>query len=125
MCTGRPSSRMRRPGSTMVTRLLSPSRCTEAWQAEQLLHGHLAAIDEHVRAFVLEGEGRAAERARDAVAALEAIGAPATLVPTRHPVVDIVAFQLLTVDLAEARGVDPDRIHRDDPRWARARAAYV
>jgi glucosamine--fructose-6-phosphate aminotransferase (isomerizing) len=97
----------------------------EAWQTEQLLHGHLAAIDEHVRAFVLEGEGRAAERARDAVAALEAIGAPATLVPTRHPVVDVVAFQLLTVDLAEARGIDPDRIHQDDPRWARARAAYV
>jgi glucosamine 6-phosphate synthetase-like amidotransferase/phosphosugar isomerase protein len=44
--------------------------------------------------------------------------------PTRHPVVDIVAFQLLTVELAEARGVDPDRIHRDDERWARARAAY-
>jgi len=97
----------------------------EAWQTEQLLHGHLAAVDEHVRAFVLEGEGRATERARDAVAALEAIGAPATLVPTRHPVVDIVAFQLLTVDLAEARGIDPDRIHRDDPRWAQARAAYV
>jgi fructoselysine-6-P-deglycase FrlB-like protein len=96
----------------------------EAWQTEQLLHGHLAAIDERVRAFVLEGEGRAAERARDAVAALEAIGTAVTLVPTRHPVVDVVAFQLLTVDLAEARGVDPDPIRRDDPRWARAREVY-
>src|SRR6266540_791145 len=36
---------------------------------------------------------------------------------------DIVYFQLLTVDLAEKRGVDPDAIHRDDPRWARAAAA--
>ena len=42
----------------------------EAHQTEQLLHGYLAAVDESVRAFVLEGEGRAAERPRDAVAAL-------------------------------------------------------
>ena len=35
----------------------------EAHQTEQLLHGHLAAVDESVRCFVLEGEGRAAERA--------------------------------------------------------------
>ena len=97
----------------------------EAWQTEQLLHGHLAAVDEHVRAFVLEGDGRAAERARDAVAALEAIGAPVTLVPTRHPVVDVVPFQLLTVDLAASRGVDPDPIRLDDPRWASARARYA
>jgi glucosamine 6-phosphate synthetase-like amidotransferase/phosphosugar isomerase protein len=97
----------------------------EAWETEQLLHGHLAAVDETVRAFVLEGEGRAAERGREAAAALEALGAPVTLVPTRHPVVDIVPFQLLTVDLAEARGIDPDPIRRDDPRWARAREAYA
>jgi glutamine---fructose-6-phosphate transaminase (isomerizing) len=97
----------------------------EAWETEQLLHGYLAAVDEHVRCFVLEGEGRAAERARETVAALEVIGAPATLVPTRHPAVDIVPFQLLTVDLAEARGVDPDPIRRDDPRWAKAREAYA
>jgi glutamine---fructose-6-phosphate transaminase (isomerizing) len=92
----------------------------EAHETEQLLHGHLAAVDETVRAFVLEGAGRGTERARQAVAALEAIGADATLVATRHPVVDIVPFQRLTVDLAEQRGVDPDRIRRDDPRWAKA-----
>jgi glutamine---fructose-6-phosphate transaminase (isomerizing) len=96
----------------------------EAHHTEQLLHGHLAAIDESVRAFVLEGEGRAAERARDAVAALRELGCETTLVPTRHPVVDIVRFQLLTVDLAEARGVNPDLIRWDDPRWKRARDAY-
>ena len=95
-----------------------------AHHTEQLLHGHLAAIDETVRAYVLEGEGRAAERARDAVAALRELGCETTLVPTRHPVVDIVRFQLLTLAIAEARGIDPDRIHRDDPRWARAREAY-
>jgi len=96
----------------------------EAHHTEQLLHGHLAAVDESVRAFVLEGEGRAAERAAGAVAALRELGCETTLVPTVHPVVDIVRFQLLTLDLAEARGVDPDRTHRDDPRWERAAAAY-
>ncbi len=96
----------------------------EAHETEQLLHGHLAAVDETVRAFVLEGEGRAAERAAGAAAALREIGCETTLVPTMHPVVDIVQFQQLTLDLADARGVDPDKIRRDDPRWERAAAAY-
>ena len=96
----------------------------EAHQTEQLLHGHLAAVDESVRAFVLEGEGRAAERAADAVAALRELGCETTLVPTVHPVVDIVRFQLLTLELSEARGIDPDPIRTDDPRWKRARDAY-
>jgi len=96
----------------------------EAHQTEQLLHGHLAAVDESVRAFVLEGEGRAAERAAGAVAALRELGCQVALVPTVHPVVDIVRFQLLTLDLAEARGVDPDPIRTDEEPWKRARATY-
>lgn len=96
----------------------------EAYETEQLLHGHLAAVDESVRAFVLEGEGRAAERAAEAVAALRELGCETTLVPTEHPVADIVRFQLLTLDLADARGIDPDPIRRDQPRWERAAAAY-
>jgi glucosamine--fructose-6-phosphate aminotransferase (isomerizing) len=96
----------------------------EGHHTEQLLHGHLGAIDEPVRCFVLEGEGRAAERAHDAVAALGELGCEVKLVPTEHPVVDIVRFQLLTLDLAESRGVNPDLIRRDDERWERARAAY-
>ena len=95
----------------------------EPYETEQLLHGYLAAVDESVRAFVLEGQGRAADRAQAAVAALERLGADVMLVPTRHPVVDIVQFQMLTVDLAEHRGVDPDRIRRHDDRWAAAAAA--
>lgn len=87
----------------------------EAYETEQLLHGYFAAIDESVRAFVLEGA-----RAADAVAGLEALGCDVTLVPTRHPVVDIVMFQRLTVGIAEARGRNPDRIRRDDQRWADA-----
>jgi glucosamine--fructose-6-phosphate aminotransferase (isomerizing) len=96
----------------------------EAYQLEELLHGHLAAVDEDVRCFVLEGEGRSAARAAEAVAALMALGCDVTLVPTRHPVVDIVRFQLLTLDLAELRGTEPDLIRWDDPRWKRARDAY-
>jgi glucosamine 6-phosphate synthetase-like amidotransferase/phosphosugar isomerase protein len=96
----------------------------EAHPTEELLHGHLAAIDETVRCFVLEGEGRASTRAADAVAALTALGCDVTLVPTSHPVVDIVRFQLLTLDLAAARGIDPDFIRWDEPRWQAARDAY-
>jgi glucosamine--fructose-6-phosphate aminotransferase (isomerizing) len=92
----------------------------EAYETEQLLHGYFAAVDESVRAFVLEGEGRAAERAAGAVEGLRALGCEATLVPTRHPVVDIVVFQRLAVAIADARGREPDRIRRDDPRWAEA-----
>jgi glucosamine--fructose-6-phosphate aminotransferase (isomerizing) len=96
----------------------------EAHRTEELLHGHLAAIDGRVRAYVLEGEGRAAERAAGAVAALRELGCETTLVPPLHPAVDIVQFQLLTLAIADDAGIDPDPIHRDDARWARARAAY-
>ncbi len=95
----------------------------EAHHTEQLLHGHLAAVDPGVRCFVLEGSGRAAERARDAMRALAEIGCDATLVATRHPVVDVVPFQRLAVDLARARGVDPDLIRWDEEPWDRARKA--
>ena len=95
----------------------------EAYETEQLLHGYLAAVDESVRAFVLEGEGLEVERARAAAAALRELGCAVDLVPTRHPVVDVVLFQRLTVELAEARGREPDRIRRHDPRWAAAASA--
>lgn len=93
----------------------------ETLQTEQLLHGYLAAVDSGVRAYVLEGEGRAAERAHDAVRALETVGAEVTLLPTVHPVVDIVFFQLLTLATADARGIDPDPIRRTaGSAWAAA-----
>ena len=95
----------------------------EAHETEQLLHGHLAAIDSSVRCFVLEGEGRAAERAVDTMRALGELGCDALLVPTSHPVVDVVRFQQLTCDLADARGIDPDLIRWDEEPWDRARKA--
>jgi glutamine---fructose-6-phosphate transaminase (isomerizing) len=95
----------------------------EAHNTEQILHGHLAAIDASVRCFVLEGAGRAAERAVDLMRALGELGCDALLVPTTHPVVDIVRFQRLTCDLADARGIDPDMIRWDEEPWNRARQA--
>jgi glucosamine--fructose-6-phosphate aminotransferase (isomerizing) len=96
----------------------------ESHHTEQILHGHLAAIDSSVRCFVLEGAGRTAERAEDVVRALAELGCETTLVPTTHPVVDIVRFQRLAADLAEARGLDPDLIRWDEEPWDRARRSY-
>jgi len=96
----------------------------EPHHTEQLLHGQLAAIDPSVRCFVLEGEGRAAARAVDAMRALGELGCDALLVPTSHPVVDIVQFQRLTCDLAESRGIDPDLIRWDEEPWNRARQMH-
>ena len=77
-----------------------------------------------MRCLVLEGEGRAAERAADVMRAFGELGVDATLLPTSHPVVDIVRIQRLTVDLADSRGIDPDRIRWDEELWDRARKAY-
>ncbi len=97
---------------------------TEMHHTEQLLHGHLAAIDPSVRLFVLRGAGRAAERALDVMRALAELGCDATLLPTSDPVVDVVRFQRLTVDLADARGIDPDLIRWDEEPWDRARKSH-
>jgi glucosamine--fructose-6-phosphate aminotransferase (isomerizing) len=92
-----------------------------AYETEQFLHGHIAAVDERVRAYVVEGEGRAAERAAVAAAQLEALGCEVSLLETSHPVVDIVLFHLLVLAVAEARGIDPDPIRRaPGSRWAEA-----
>jgi glutamine---fructose-6-phosphate transaminase (isomerizing) len=84
----------------------------EAFETEQLLHGYLAAVGEGTRAYVLEGEGAAAERAHELARVLSALGADVVVRATRHPVVDIVWFQLLTLAEADARGLDPDPIGR-------------
>ena len=92
----------------------------EAYETELLLHGYLAAVDGSVRAFVLEGEGLAAQRAAGAAAALRTLGCAVDLIPPRHPVVDIVRFQRLALELAVRRGREPDRIRRHEKRWADA-----
>jgi glutamine---fructose-6-phosphate transaminase (isomerizing) len=100
----------------------------EAYHTEQLLHGHLAAVDERVRTIVLEGEGRSRDRSRDAARALGELGCPMELLPQvagwERPILGILAFHLLTLALAERRGVNPDRIRLDEDRWKRARDSY-
>jgi fructoselysine-6-P-deglycase FrlB-like protein len=92
-----------------------------AYETEQLLHGYLAAFDGDAHAYILEGRGRAAERAGEAATALRTLGCETTIVPSRHPVVDIVYFHLLTLALAEAKGIDPDPIRRTPgSKWAAA-----
>jgi glucosamine 6-phosphate synthetase-like amidotransferase/phosphosugar isomerase protein len=117
-----------RDGATVLEAVLKLREgahvAAEAHHTEQLLHGHLAAIDESVRCFVLEGEGRAAERAADVVKALCELGCNVSRIPTSHPIVDIVRFQRLTCDLADARGIDPDLIRWDEDPWDRARKSY-
>jgi len=96
-----------------------------AYQTEQILHGYLAPVDESYAAYVLLGEpGLRQERADAAATTLEAIGCATTRLPGGRPVADIVFFQLLTLSLAEARGVDPDSIGRAEGT-ALGRAAGV
>jgi glucosamine--fructose-6-phosphate aminotransferase (isomerizing) len=101
----------------------------EAYPTEQLLHGHLAAIDETVRAIVLEGEGRARERSHDVMRALGEIGCATELLSQakgwERPILGILPFHLLVLALAERRDVNPDRIRLDEERWDRARQSYA
>ena len=88
----------------------------EAYHTEQLLHGHLAAIDETVRAIVLEGEGRAGERSRDVARALGEIGCPTELLPQvagwERPILGILPFHLLVLVTRRAARRQPG----PDPR---------
>jgi glucosamine--fructose-6-phosphate aminotransferase (isomerizing) len=96
-----------------------------AYDSEQILHGYLAPVDASYAAYVLLGEaGIRRERAEAAATMLEAIGCATTRVPGGRPVTDIVFFQLLTLSIAEARGVDPDSIGRAEGT-ALGRAAGV
>ena len=84
-----------------------------AYHSEQILHGYLAAVDDSYAAYVLAAEdGLRQERAAEAARILEAIGCATTVLEGGRPVSDIVFFQLLTLRLAEARGIDPDSIGR-------------
>jgi fructoselysine-6-P-deglycase FrlB-like protein len=96
-----------------------------AYHSEQILHGYFAPVDESYVAYVLLGEeGVRRERAEEAAATLQAIGCAATRLPGGRPVPDIVFFHLLTLRVAEARGVDPDSIGRAEGT-ALGRAAGV
>jgi fructoselysine-6-P-deglycase FrlB-like protein len=84
-----------------------------AYHSEQILHGYFAPVDDSYVAYVLLGKaGVRRERAEEAARTLEAIGCTATRLPGGRPVADIVFFHLLTLSVADERGVDPDSIGR-------------
>lgn len=120
---------------------------------ETLLHGHLAGIDERTGVLLVllarDGRGPRVQRARQALAAVREVGAPAgailaaqaagavpeALTPAGRIVVGeapslapaaaallsgATPLQLLTERMARARGIDPDPIRRDDPRYLAA-----
>jgi glucosamine--fructose-6-phosphate aminotransferase (isomerizing) len=108
---------------------------TAALQVESLLHGHLAGEDARTAAVLVETDPAATRierRAAMAAAALGEIGMPVlTLLPPgeglRGPVERLLAgaaaLQTLTLALAEARGVNPDLIRREQEPYRRAGAA--
>ena len=105
---------------------------TAALQLESLLHGHLAGEDDGTAAVLVDTDPSAARierRAAMAAAAMGEIGMPVlTLVPADEglhgPVERLLAgaaaLQRLTLALAEARGVNPDLIRREEEPYRRA-----
>ena len=105
---------------------------TAALQLESLLHGHLAGEDARTAVVLVEsdpGATRIERRAALAAAAAVEIGMPVlTLIPADEglhgPVERLLAgaaaLQRLTLALAEARGVNPDLIRREEEPYRRA-----
>jgi glutamine---fructose-6-phosphate transaminase (isomerizing) len=107
---------------------------TAALQLETLLHGHLAGEDARTAAVLVDTDpaaDRIERRAAMTAAALGDIGMPVlTLVPADEGLRGLLerllagaaALQTLTLALAEARGVNPDLIRREEEPYRRAGA---
>jgi glucosamine--fructose-6-phosphate aminotransferase (isomerizing) len=107
---------------------------TAALQLESLLHGHLAGEDARTALVLVESDPAATRIERRAALAASAaleLGMPVlTLIPAdeglRGPVERLLAgaaaLQRLTLELAEARGVNPDLIRREEEPYRRAGA---
>jgi glutamine---fructose-6-phosphate transaminase (isomerizing) len=104
---------------------------TAALQLETLLHGHLAGEDARTAAVLIEsdpGAPRVDRRTALAAAALGEIGMPVvTLLPpegipgsVERLLAGAAALQRLTLELAAARGVNPDLIRREEEPYRRA-----
>jgi glucosamine--fructose-6-phosphate aminotransferase (isomerizing) len=114
----------------------------EGWEVEQLLHGPIFAFDERYLAFFHLPPGPSQERGTRVMGALEAAGVatvamaeegsrppgasvvlPMPRVPELlSPIPYTVPSQLFTYHSAVARGINPDPIRTDDPRYSRAAA---
>jgi glucosamine--fructose-6-phosphate aminotransferase (isomerizing) len=95
----------------------------EGLSSEQFFHGPSVALDEQDTLVVLDGGGPAAERTEAIARAIEvtgarvarfaerALGEPLSVFPLT------VVVQRIAAELAEARGVSPDRFrYQEDPR---------
>ncbi len=105
-----------------------------AHHLETFLHGHLAGCDADTTAvarlsFDPSGGQLRDERSRDVDAALAAIGIPRVVLAepaqtaTEALVASAVALQLLTLELAEASGTNPDLIRREQKPYRDAAEA--
>jgi glucosamine--fructose-6-phosphate aminotransferase (isomerizing) len=95
----------------------------EGLSSEQFFHGPSVALDAQDALVVLDGGGPAAERTEAIARAVEATGAKVTRFRERDlgealsifPLTVVV--QRIALELAEARGVSPDRFrYEEDPR---------
>jgi glutamine---fructose-6-phosphate transaminase (isomerizing) len=100
---------------------------TEGLSSEQFLHGPSVALDEQDTLVVLDGGGPGAERTQGIAAAVEVTGARVVRIAERDLGEPLSVFPLtvwvqrIAVELAEARGVSPDRFRfEEDPRRERA-----
>ncbi len=99
----------------------------EGHSSEQLFHGPSVALDEQDALVVLDGGGPMAARTEAIAAAVEVTGARVLRFSQRDLGEALSIFALTAVvqrvalDLAETRGVNPDRFrYQEDPRRERA-----
>jgi glucosamine--fructose-6-phosphate aminotransferase (isomerizing) len=95
----------------------------EGLSSEQFFHGPSVALDEQDTLVVLDGGGPMADRTEAIAAAVEVTGATVARFPQRELGEALSVFPLTVVvqrialELAEARGVSPDRFrYEEDPR---------
>ena len=95
----------------------------EGLSSEQFFHGPSVALDEQDTVVVLDGGGPMAERTEAIAAAVEVTGAKVVRLAQRElgeplSVLPLtVVVQRIALELAEARGVSPDRFrYEEDPR---------
>ena len=95
----------------------------EGLSSEQFFHGPSVALDEQDTLVVLDGGGPAADRTEAIAGALQVTGARVARFAERDLSEALSVFPLtvvvqrIAVELAEARGVSPDRFrYEEDPR---------
>ena len=95
----------------------------EGLSSEQFFHGPSVALDQQDTLVVLDGGGPAADRTEAIAGAIQVTGARVVRFAERDISETLSVFPLtvvvqrIAVELAEARGVSPDRFrYEEDPR---------